>query len=320
MGRSCREIHDWIEETIEQPVEAWENRQEQRCKDVECNWWTLCLNKLFCWLVWVVVKVVRIVLVTVGKWVVRVVCEVVNLVLDAIGFVIGLVLAIPILGGIIRTVLNWVLEVVWRIIAIPEFIGSLIGIKLKKKMYFGVIIPVIDDKPLVEEAAIQIWVDTAVEIYKRTCNIDLRFTGFCKTSISPPIKPLEIQCGAGGFFADWWLLGSWFELVSNTCKFQSNWRRVTGYGGEIIAFIIDGFSGTPVGCSMAGTHNYVTVQKPPGPFNDTLAHEMGHACLLWHMSTGGTNLLDTGGRSTSTPVLNSLQVAMVRSSRHAVYF
>ena len=50
VGRSCREIQDWIETQIEQPIEAWENQQEQRCRNEPCNWWTLCLNKLFCWL------------------------------------------------------------------------------------------------------------------------------------------------------------------------------------------------------------------------------------------------------------------------------
>lgn len=320
MGRSCREIHEWIETQVEQPIETWENQQEQRCRNEPCNWWTLCLNKLFCWLVWVVVKVVRIVLVTIGKWVVRVVCEVVNFILDVIGFVIGLILAIPILGGIIRTILNWVLEIVWRIIGIFELLGSLIGIRLRKKMYFGVVIPVIDGVPLVQESAIQPWVDTAIEIYNRTCNIDLRFTGFCQTEIKPPMNPIILDCGVGGFFSDWWILGSWFEFVSNTCKFVSNWRRVTGLGGEIIVFIIHGYSSRSVGCSMGPTHNYVTVQVPPGPFNDTVAHEIGHACALLHRATGGTNLMDTGGRSTPMPVLTNWQVAVVRSSRHAVYF
>jgi hypothetical protein len=320
MGRSCKEIHEWIEEQVEQPIEEWEDRQEERCREAECNWWTLCLNKLFCWLVWVVVKVVRWVLVTVGKWVVRVVCEVVNFVLDVIGFIIGLILAIPILGGIIRTVLNWVLEIIWRIIGIPELICSLLGLKIRKKMYFGIVIPMIDDKPLVEESAIQIWVDTAQEIYKRTCNIDLRFTGFCRTSVPPPNNPIVQNCGVGGFFSDWWLMGSWFEFVSNVCKFQSNWRRVTGFGGEIVAFVIHDYSSRSLGCSMGPTHNYITVKIPPGPFNDTVAHEIGHACGLLHHEVAGSNLMDTGGRSTPQPVLTSWQVAVVRSSRHAVYF
>ncbi len=319
MGRTCREIHEWIEEEIEQPIEEWEDRQEERCREESCNWWMLCLNKLFCWLVWVTVKVIRWVVVTVGKWVTRIVCTIVNFVLDVIGFIIGLILAIPIIGGIIRTILNWINEIIWRIVGIFDFLGSLVGIRLRKKMYFGVVIPVSDGVPLMNEADIQPWVDTAIEIYGRTCNIDLRFTGFCRTGISPPSGRITVDCGAGGFFADWWLDGSWFEFVSNTCKFESNWRRITGYGGEILVFIVHDIENA-VGCSMSGTHNYVTVQVPPGPFIDTLAHEIGHACLLWHTGTDvRTNLMDTGGRSTPTPILTNIQIAMVRSSRHCTY-
>ena len=116
MGRVCREVQEWIEEQVEQPIEEWENRQEERCREEPCNWWTLCLNKLFCWLVWVVVKVIRIVIVTVGKWVARTVCEIVNVILDIIGYIIALILSIPIIGGIIRTIWNWVTEIIWRIV------------------------------------------------------------------------------------------------------------------------------------------------------------------------------------------------------------
>ena len=73
---------------------------------------------------------------------------------------------------------------------------------VRKKMYFGVVIPVIGGTALMEEADIQPWVDTAIEIYDRTSNIDLRFTGFCRTTVEPPGGEIVVDCGAGGFFAD----------------------------------------------------------------------------------------------------------------------
>lgn len=319
MGRSCHEIHEWIEENVEKTIEEWEERQEERCRKEKCKWWMLCLNKLFCWLVVITVKVFRVIVVTIGKWVTRIVCTVINVILDVVGLIVGLILSIPIIGGILRMILNWVTEIIWRLLGGLEFLGSLVGIRIRKKMYFGVIIPVRDDVPLMQETDIQPWVDTAIEIYDRTCNIDLRFTGFCQTRIATPSVPLTVDCGAGGFFADFWLDGSWFEFTSRLCKFESNWRRLIGKGSEISVFIIDGYTGNSVGCSMSGTHDYVTVQAAPGPFPDTVAHEIGHACLLWHTSTGGTNLMDTGGRSTPQPVLNRVQIATVRSSRHCTY-
>lgn len=317
MGRSCREIHEWIEEQVEQPIEEWEDRQEERCREEPCKWWMLCLNKLFCWLVWVTVKVVRWVLVTVGKWVVRFVCVVINLILDVIAFIINLILSIPIIGGIIRTVLNWLTEIIWRIIGLVDFLASLVGIRPRKKMYFGVIIPVIDDRPLATETALQPQVDAVIEIFGRTCNIDARFTGFCRTNIRPPGGSITVDCGAGGFFADWWLDGSWFEFVQSLCKFESGWRRVIGYGGELIGIVVNDIQPpATIGCSMSGTHNFVTIE--PGAERATLAHEFGHACLLPH-DEATDNLMNASVVGAALPVLSGLQASIVRSSRHVTY-
>jgi hypothetical protein len=317
MGRSCREIQEWVEEQVERPIEEWEQRQEQRCREEPCKWWMLCLNKLFCWLVWVAVKVVRWVVVTIGKWVVRVVCTIVNVILDVIAFVIRLILSIPVIGGIIRTVLNWLTEIVWRLVGILDFVASLAGIRPRKKMYFGIIIPVIDGTPLATEAALQPQVDAVIEIYDRTCNIDARFTGFCQTRVSPPGGSISVQCGAGGFFADWWVDGSWFELVQSLCKFESGWRRIIGYGAELIGIVVNDIQPpSTIGCSMAGTHNYVTIE--PRVARATLAHELGHACLLPHDESAG-NLMNASVVGVAFPVLSNLQVAIVRGSRHVTY-
>ncbi|WP_137703050.1 zinc metalloprotease [Marimonas lutisalis] len=323
MGRSCREIHEWIEEEIEQPIEEWEDRQEERCREEPCNWWMLCLNKLVCWLVWVTVKVIRWVTVTVGKWVVRVVCTVVNVILDVIGFIVGLILSIPIIGGIIRTVLNWLVEIFWRIVGVLDLLGSLVGIRPRKKFYFGVVIPVIGGTPLTTEAALQPQIDAVIDIYDRTCNIDARFTGFCQTEISPPGGSIVVNCDVGGFFEDWWLKGSWFEFVSRICKFESNWRNVIGYGGELIGFAVnnvapDGGGSSTIGCSFAGTTNWVAIESGVDPA--TLAHEFGHAFLLGH-NNGATNLMAASvtGLPPASLTLTNWQISVIRTSRHVTY-
>jgi hypothetical protein len=323
MGRTCREVREWIEEEVEQPIEEWEDQQEERCREEPCNWWVLCLNKLVCWMVWVAVKVIRWVVVTIGKWVVFVTCTIVNFILDVIGFIIGLILAIPIIGGIIRTVLNWFNEIVWRIVGLFDFGLSLLGLRPRKKMYFGVIIPVINGVAITTEANMQPQVDAVIEIFGRTCNIDARFTGYCETSIAPPGGSIEVNCNVGGFFEDWWLKGSWFELVSNTCKFESNWRRIIGYGGELLGFVVnnvapDGPGGNTIGCSMSATVNYVVVEGGAGSARATLSHEFGHALLLGHNETAD-NLMTSSVTGSALPLLTNWQVSVVRSSRHVVY-
>lgn len=323
MGRVCKEVHEWIEEKVEKPVEQWVNQLQKTCEKQKCKWWCLCCNKWLCWLVWVVVRVVTWVVVTVIKWVTRIVCEVVNFVLDVIGFIVDLILSIPIIGGIIRTILNWVTEIIWRIVGFIDFLASLAGIRPRKKMYFGVIVPSVDGKPIVADADIQRQVDAAVNFYDQTCNINMIFTGICHTDISPPEAGLVVGCDAGGFFNDWWLAGSYFEFAAATCKFTDSFRRVIGLGAEIIVFIVQNVTPdtpprkTTNGCSFASTHNYVVIEAKPGDVDFVAAHEIGHACWLPH--DGDTaNLMNSITPSTK-PTLTNVQIAVVRWSKHCVY-
>lgn len=322
MGRVCREVQEWVEEQIEEPIEEWEERQEERCREEECNWWMLCLNKLVCWLVVVVVKVVRWVVVTVGKWVARIVCEVVNFVLDVVAFLVNLVLSIPIIGGIIRTILNWVTEIVWRLVGLLDFFASWVGIRPRKKMYFGVIIPSVDGVPIATDADIMPQVQATIDFFDRTCNVEMIFTGICRTGITPPAEGLTVECGPGGFFHDWWLAGSYFELAMATCKFTDGFRRVIGLGAEIVVFVVqnvtpDGGGTNTRGCSFGSTHNYVVVEAGRGISDFLAAHEIGHACWLPH--DAGTNLMNPTVPRTG-PTLSALQIATVRGSKHCVYF
>ena len=319
MGRVCKETQEWVEQNVEQPVEQWTNQLQQTCERQDCNWWCLCCNKWLCWLVWVVVKVVVWVVVTVGKWVARIVCEVVNLVLDVVGFLVELVLSIPIIGGIIRTILNWVTEIIWRLVGLLDFVASLVGIRPRKKMYFGVVVPSVDGRPIVGDADIQRQVDAAVKFYDQTCNINLIFTGICHTDIKPPPGALTVGCDAGGFFGDWWIAGSFFEFASATCKFTDGFRRVIGLGAEIIVFIVQDVTPPNTnGCSFASTHNYVVIEAKPSDQAFVAAHEMGHACWLPHDSDTANLMNPT--TPAANPIFTNVQISLVRWSKHCVYF
>jgi len=318
MARVCKEVQDWVEEQIEKPIENWENQLEQLCRQQDCNWWCLCCNKWLCWLVWVLVKVITWVVVTVGKWVARIVCEVVNFVLDVVSFVINLILSIPILGGIIRTILNWVTEIIWRLVGVIDFIASLAGIRPRKKMYLGAIVPSVDGTPIVTDANIQRQVDAAIAFYDQTCNINVIFTGICHTNISPPDGGLVVGCDASGFFGDWWIAGSYFELAAATCKFRDGFRRIIGLGAEIIIFIVQDVTPTGTnGCSFASTQNYVLVEAKPGDQAFVATHEIGHACWLPHVGDSANLMFPR--TPTANPQLTNLQISVVRWSKHVVY-
>jgi hypothetical protein len=249
-------------------------------------------------------------------------CAVVNFVLDAIAFVVELILSIPVLGGIIRTILNWVTEIIWRLVGLLDFVASLIGIRLRKKMYFGVIVPSVNSIPIVPDVDIQRQVDAAISFYDSSCNINLIFSGICHTDISPPDGGLNFACDAGGFASDFGLAGSYFEFAAATCKFEDGFRRIIGLGAEIIVFIVQNVQDAPPtftnGCSFASTHNYVVIEAKPTDQAFVAAHEMGHACWLPHDSDTA-NLMNPITPAAG-PTLTNLQIAVVRWSKHCVYF
>ena len=158
--------------------------------------------------------------------------------------------------------------------------------------------------------------------YDQTCNINLIFTGICHTDIPPPDAGLTVGCDAGGFFNDWWLAGSYFELATATCKFTDSFRRVIGLGAEIVVFVVrnvtpDTATSSTNGCSFGSTHNYVVVEAKPTDSAFTAAHEIGHSCWLPHDS-GATNLMNPITPMTM-PTLTDLQISLVRWSKHCVY-
>ena len=318
MARVCREVRTAVEEQIEQPVESFVNQLQRVCAEQPCNWWCLCCNKWLCWLAWVVVRVVTFVLVTVTKWVSYIICEIVGFVSDALAFVVNLILSIPILGGILRTIINWGEELLWRGIGLPDLILTLVGVQLPKKMYVKVIILNNNGTSFTDEATVLPFIQAAQSIYRNQCNINLIYTGACLPKLNTPSQAQVISCDAGGFFADWWIAGSYYELVSSTCAFEDGSRRVIGYGGELIAFIIQNVTpdtpGNTIGCSMGPTHNYIVEEV--GNLTG-IAHELGHACGLPHLNSA-TNLMNPIVTSTSLQ-LTTWQRAVVRNSRHCVF-
>jgi hypothetical protein len=321
MATFCHNVQDWIEENIEQPVDQWVERTEKRCAEQDCDWWCACCNKWFCWLVTLLVKVVVWIVVTVGKWVTRVVCEVISFVLDVVAFVVNLVLSIPIIGGILRTILNWLTEVVWRAVGLIDLALGAFGVRFEKRMHVGLMIPRVNGQPITTEAAMMPQIVKAQEIYKRLCNVKIIYSGACIAPVDAPSDALTVGCDASGFFGDWWLAGSFDEFATATCKFTDGWRRVLGYGAEIVVIPVlnvtpDTATSFTVGCSFTSTHNYVVVEPTAGPA--VAAHEMGHACWLAHVDS--TDNLMFASNIATDPTLTGGQIALVRWSKHCVYF
>ena len=116
----CHDIGSWVNQNVQQQVE--------QCVEQDCNWWCLCCNKWFCFLVWIVVTLVT--------WVVQTVCEIVADVIDlVVNIVVGLwdivagvftgdwTRVLAGLGEIIGGIVNFVLELI-PIVTLGTLVGA----------------------------------------------------------------------------------------------------------------------------------------------------------------------------------------------------
>lgn len=274
-------------------------------------------------------------------------------VLSAIAFVVELIEAIPVLGTLIRWVLNFVTFLINTIASIPDFVLGLIGIRPEKKLR---VCPVILDDgsdPEIRTEAVQL-LQLACNVYKRDANIrivplgpfqyDTGFDGAetvdetwlnVVEGVEDP-EVLDVPCEGGGAGAEWWTPGSKLQLLSSTRCFYGAWRRVLGYGAPITVFFIRSVPGA-LGCGLWIT-DYVTVASnalpgtrttPASP--RTAAHELGHACNLWHICVDDdvNNLMATEGACSpaseteperANPEIADWQALLIRASKHVTYF
>jgi len=310
---------------------------------VVCVAWTW-VTTAFCVLWDVVTTIVNAVLVTVES--------ILGWILSAVTFFVELILAIPILGTLIRWILNGITHIFYIVIGLIDAGLGLIGIRPEKKLRLcTVILRDGRNNPVATVEYAKALLQLAVDVYKRDANVRILplrafkySTGFAGAetvddswvnidSGSSGNDLLDAPCGAAGAGADWLTVGANFELLSMTHCFFGSWRRVFGYGAPVTCFIIRSIPGA-AGCSLVIT-DYVTIQgglvvPPSSP--RTLGHEVGHSCnLLLHscVDDDNRNLMATQDECDPdsltlpdrvNPRMSNLQVIAVRLSKHVTYF
>ena len=314
MAKYCQEVQEWIEEEIEKPVEEWIEKRVEKCKRKKCKWWCACCNKWFCWIETFFEKVIKWVIITVGKWVTRVVCEIVHTIIDVLGFVVGLIFAIPILGRLIRQIWDFIIDKVNRIIGIPDLILCVFGINWTKKLRICIII-LRDEKnnPTATPESLNGEIEKSKKIYKEAANVELVVECIHTVDKPSPSRNLDVKCGVNGWLEDLWLVGSYFEWLANTKCFDGTARRLTGWAAPVIVFAVRELKGTTAGCSLGPFSDYVTIE---GPNPICLAHEVGHACGLLHYNSDKENLMHSTCGGTK---LKKWQRCILRNSRHVTF-
>lgn len=310
--------------------------------NVVCVAWTWVTTAVC--LVWdVITTVVNAILVTIES--------ILGWVLSAVAFLIELLEMIPVLGTLIRWIINGITYVVGLIGSAVDVVLGFIGIRPEKILRVCSVI-LLDERGnrMANTADVVAMLQLAADVYKRDANIRLvplrafkYSSGFAGAeavdeswvqvdSNNSDTDLLDPPCDAGG---EWLLPGSKFQFKVSTLCFFGAWRRVLGYGAPITVFIVRDIPDA-LGCGL-GIVDYVTVDgMASDPANSnysprTIGHEIGHECTLIHLCVddGINNMMATGGAcnpASSTapdrinPVMDDGQVLLVRASKHVTYF
>jgi hypothetical protein len=364
----------WAEERVEECTE-WRDEGHNECDEWDsqcCTWWPCSWA---CTLAtWVCVGYVWIANVVCVGWTLftTAVCiawdiattiinaVVVSLestlgwVLSAIAFVVELIEMIPILGTLVRWVINFVTFVVWSVVSLLDAGLGLIGIRPEKILRVCTIILRNEEKedgkkgdPVATLAYARALLQMAADIYKRDANVRIvplrpfkYSTGFLDAEqvtddwiqiddASGDADTLDVPCDGAGVGMEWWLTGTKFQAKSSLMCFYGAWRRILGYGAPVTCFIIRSLPNAS-GCCLWIT-DYATMQGGDVPPSNprVLAHEVGHASNLWHICVDDdvANLMaiQTVCNSptlpnTANPQLSNWQVLLVRASKHVTYF
>jgi hypothetical protein len=128
--------------------------------------------------------------------------------------------------------------------------------------------------------------------------------------VPAPAAALDVDCGARSWRQDLGEAGRYFRTTRAEALrgASSPAGGVTGYGGPVAVFVVRDIAGK-AGCSMGPLSDYVTVDRVRGAL---IAHELGHACGLWHTKADGNLMLPAANREE----LTRTQVAVFRNSRH----
>jgi hypothetical protein len=341
MLRICMNIADfiehevivWLEQLIQivetvcrqvtEQLEQWQRQFENRCRQVQrqvCSWLPWPLDSFCDWITETVCQLVEV-LVKVIITVVRTVCEIITSVIRVFVRVVLMVVVVVlrVVCFVVNFILNWIKIIIAAITGIPEFLTCLLGLRIPKHLHICVtVLADPDGRPVVDNAQVSAVVREAARIISNRMNVRVHEHG--RKIVQVPENRLDVTaCDTRQLFST--------EAIDLTSEGERSGKfgDIFGCGDTIVdqaeelihdvldvIFIRNIVEGDDIGCHIPGT-NYVIIDRAADGL--TLAHEIGHAGDLWHVS-GKNNLMN---HVTSGDEVESWQVCIFRRSRFVVY-
>lgn len=303
-------------------IEEWQSRWENQCSTVSrrvCSWMPWPLSELCNWVTETVCKLVEVWF-TVIKTIVQTVCEVVTSIIK-IFILVPMTIFVTILRVvcfIVDFIINWVQIIISILTGIPEFILCMFGLNIRKHLHACVTVLAGEDGvPVVDNARVDRVMAEAGRIISDRFNVRLHEHG--RKIVQVPRDRLDVHaCDASQLFSS--------EAIDLTDESNGTFGDLFGcsdnvvdagaeliHGALNIIFIRDIVEGGDVGCHIPGTDYVIIDQTSDGL---VLAHEIGHAGDLWHVSDK-TNLMN---HFTAGDDVHSWQKCIFRRSRFVHYW
>lgn len=215
------------------------------------------------------------------------------------------------LGGVAAQSLNVLRETANRVPGLVDTAAGFVGVRPYKKMLLRVVILRDEEgKALApDEAVIPSFLE-AQRVFMDQARVRLLPAGTMVATLDQPAPApaLDVHCDDGAWQEDFDTAGEFFRRHEARSR-----GRISGYGAPVTVFVVRDISNKG-GCSLGPLTNYVTVEARmlSRARYRLIAHEVAHACGLWH-SKDTANLMYPKGPG---DVLLPWQTAILRNSRH----
>lgn len=215
------------------------------------------------------------------------------------------------LGGAAAQSLNVLRETANRLPGLVDTGASFVGVRPYKKLLLRVVILRDEEGNALapEEAVIPSFLEIQ-RILLEQARVRVLPAGTMVVTLGEPAPTaaLDVHCDDGAWQEDLATAGEFFR--SHEARERG---RLSGYGAPVTVFIVRDISNKG-GCSLGPLTNYVTLEARmlPRARYRLIAHEVAHACGLWH-SPDKANLMFPKGPGDA---LLPWQAAILRNSRH----
>lgn len=216
----------------------------------------------------------------------------------------------------VRLIVRIVVTIVGAVLGIFDLLLGFIGWP-PKKMRIHIFILADQNGPLISAAALTPAIEFARKTFKDKFNVKLLpYSKSFIEIIKEPAPPdaLEVPCSFfGSLGRDFGEAGEFFA------KHLAGWNAIPiSLTFPITVFIVSNVIGKG-GCSLGPLTDYVTVDVSLDGVGtpSLMAHEIGHACNLWHSGTKSNLMHAESDRGDGA---KWFQKNLFRSSRHVTYW